>query len=147
MATESQALWLHAGATVTIDELSTASGLTVMEIRELVEYGVLTPVGEVTFSATCVACVRQAARLQRDLIGRRTMRVENPLPVGVRAKIFSSQIASGNHRGVEDLSVEEPQKDLGRFLEFLVVRTYGLGRTYFFLFCYLFSVFCLWGRF
>ena len=67
MATESEAFWLHAGATVTIDELSTASGLTAMEIRELVEYGALTPVGEVTFSATCVACVRQAARLHRDL--------------------------------------------------------------------------------
>ena len=64
---ESQALWLHAGETVTIEELSTATGLAVADIRELVEYGALKPVGEVTFSATCVACVRQAARLQRDL--------------------------------------------------------------------------------
>jgi chaperone modulatory protein CbpM len=67
MATESQTLWLHAGETVTIEELSTATGLTLTEIHELIEYGALTPVGEVTFSATCVACVRQAARLQRDL--------------------------------------------------------------------------------
>src|SRR5439155_12106454 len=61
------------------------------------------------------------AWLERNLVYRRAVRVENALPVGVRAKIFSSQIASGNHRGVEDLSVEEPQKDLGRFLEDLVL--------------------------
>ncbi len=66
MATESQAVWLHAGGTVTIEELSTTTGLTVTEIHELVEYGALSPSGDV-FSAACIGCVRRAARLREDL--------------------------------------------------------------------------------
>ena len=67
MAERTQALWLHAGETVSIDELATVSGFTVTEIRELVEYGALTPAGEALFSASCVGCVRRAARLREDL--------------------------------------------------------------------------------
>jgi len=67
MATESQTLWLHAGETLTIEELSTATGLTVTQIGELVEYGALSPVGDAIFSAACVGCMRRAARLREDL--------------------------------------------------------------------------------
>ena len=61
------ALWLHAEQTITIDELAGASGFSVAEIRELVEYGALTPSAEAAFSAACVGCVRRAARLRDDL--------------------------------------------------------------------------------
>ena len=52
--------------TISIDELAQASGLTVAEVRELVEYGALRPQGEAIFSVRCVSCVRRAARLRDD---------------------------------------------------------------------------------
>ena len=61
------AVWLHAGETLTIEELAGASGFTVAEIHELVAYGALTPAAEAAFSAGCVGCVRRAARLRDDL--------------------------------------------------------------------------------
>lgn len=61
------AVWLHAQETITIEELAGASGFTVAEIRELVEYGALAPSAESAFSASCVGCVRRAARLRDDL--------------------------------------------------------------------------------
>ena len=66
MAESTHAVWLHAGETISIDELAAASGFTAAEIRELVEYGALTPAGEALFSAACVGCVRRAARLRED---------------------------------------------------------------------------------
>ena len=74
MATESQTLWLHAGETLTIEELSTATGLTVTQIDELVEYGALSPVGDAISapraSAACGArhgCARTSSSTCRYL--------------------------------------------------------------------------------
>ncbi len=68
MATEhTEAVWLHAGQTISIEELATMSGFSVAEIAELVEYGALHPAGEALFSAQCVGCLRKAARLRDDL--------------------------------------------------------------------------------
>jgi chaperone modulatory protein CbpM len=68
MATEhGDAFWLHAEQTISIEELATASGFSVAEIAELVEYGALRPAGEMVFSAHYVGWVRKAARLRQDL--------------------------------------------------------------------------------
>jgi len=67
MTDQAHAVWLHAGETISVEELAAASGFSVSEIRELVEYGALTPSAEAVFSATCVGCVRHAARLREDL--------------------------------------------------------------------------------
>ena len=62
MATEREdAVWLHAHGSVTIVELAECSGLTEAEVRELVDAGVLAPSGD------CVARLRSARRIQRDL--------------------------------------------------------------------------------
>lgn len=71
MAEQDDAVWLHAGAQVTLVELSHASGLEPDVLRELVEYGALalstTEGAEWSFSAECVVRVRTAARLKIDL--------------------------------------------------------------------------------
>jgi chaperone modulatory protein CbpM len=71
MAEQDDAVWLHAGAQVTLVELSHASGLAEDVLRELVEFGALAPVVRETpewcFSADCVVRVRTAARLRTDL--------------------------------------------------------------------------------
>lgn len=50
--------------------LAALSGLPEAELRELIEYGALTPVdpaaGEWLFAAHCVVTVRTASRLRRD---------------------------------------------------------------------------------
>jgi chaperone modulatory protein CbpM len=70
MATEhEEALWLHSGTRISIAELAQFSGFAESMLRELVEYGVLTPADphEWVFSAECVARLRTAARLRDDL--------------------------------------------------------------------------------
>ncbi len=71
MATEADALWLHAHEQVTIVELAECSGLPESLLRELVEYGALSPADpqavEWVFSGDCVVSVRRAARLRNDL--------------------------------------------------------------------------------
>jgi chaperone modulatory protein CbpM len=69
MAEYDDAVWLHAGHRVTIVELAEFSGLAEDVLRELVEFGALAPAapGTLQFNARCVASVRTAARLTRDL--------------------------------------------------------------------------------
>lgn len=64
------ALWLDQTQVVSIEDLANLSGLAAAEIRELVDAGVLIPLGgesAFTFSAECIVTVRQAARLRNDL--------------------------------------------------------------------------------
>jgi len=62
--------WLEKQGEVTVAGLVALSGLTEAELRELVEYGALTPVdpdaGEWLFAAPCVITVRTASRLRHD---------------------------------------------------------------------------------
>lgn len=71
MADELEAMWLHSHAQVTIVELAECSGLPEAVLRELVEYGALSPddsrTDEWVFSSECVVRVRTAARLRNDL--------------------------------------------------------------------------------
>lgn len=71
MATDGDALWLHAYREISIVELAQTSGLSEVELRELVEYGALHPMNPQDtswrFSAECVGCLRTAARLRNDL--------------------------------------------------------------------------------
>ena len=64
-----QVVWLQAQRTVTIVELSEASGLPVASLEELVEYGALAPADSAaqTFTAEYIATLRDAARLCSDL--------------------------------------------------------------------------------
>ena len=64
-----QEVWLHASREISIVELADCSGLTEVEVRELVEYGALVPADamNLTFSSGCVTHVRAAMRLRRDL--------------------------------------------------------------------------------
>lgn len=68
---EDEAVWLYAREQVTLVQLAQASGLEEPLLRELVEYGALSPADaaarEWCFSATCVARVRSAARMAHDL--------------------------------------------------------------------------------
>lgn len=72
MATDSDdALWLHAQARVSLVELAQCSGLPEPVLRELVEYGALSPADadavEWAFGGDCLARARTAARLRNDL--------------------------------------------------------------------------------
>jgi chaperone modulatory protein CbpM len=69
MATDRDDSWLHARHEISIVELAECAGLSETEVRELVEYGALSPsdVSQWTFSSSCVARVRTATRLRRDL--------------------------------------------------------------------------------
>ena len=71
MAEYEDVVWLHAEHRVTIVELAQCSGLDEDVLRELVDYGALSPVdpdtGALDFNARCVASVRAAARLTQDL--------------------------------------------------------------------------------
>lgn len=62
--------WLDARETVTLTELSRVCGMTEDQLRELIEYGALTPLDEgkpqLQFSSECVGGLRQAGRLHRD---------------------------------------------------------------------------------
>ena len=63
-------LWLNEQATVSLTELVEASGLTLTELQELIECGVLVPVeskgAETIFYARCVTTAKTACRLRRD---------------------------------------------------------------------------------
>jgi chaperone modulatory protein CbpM len=71
MADEHDVMWLHARGEVTIVELARLSGLAEPTLRELVDYGALSPAdpqaAEWIFSAVWVTRVRAAARLCDDL--------------------------------------------------------------------------------
>jgi chaperone modulatory protein CbpM len=71
MGIDEDGFWLHAHHQVTIVELAEFSGFPEPLLRELVEYGALSPVDpaapEWKFGADCVAEVRAAARLREDL--------------------------------------------------------------------------------
>jgi hypothetical protein len=59
--------WMHASRQISLVELSECSGLSQPELRELVEYGALSPVSADVFGADCVARLRTAVRLRNDL--------------------------------------------------------------------------------
>jgi chaperone modulatory protein CbpM len=67
---EHEAVWLHSRHEVTLVELVDCSGLSEKEVRELVEYGVLSPADEGEaqwrFSGECIGRVRRATRLRDD---------------------------------------------------------------------------------
>ncbi len=71
MSEHDEGVWLHARHEITIVELAETSGVAQSTVRELVEYGALTPAagtpGAPAFNADCVARVRAAARLCSDL--------------------------------------------------------------------------------
>ena len=72
MATDrDDALWLTAQRSLTIVELAETCGLPQEVLHDLIEYGALLPAdplaAEWVFSARCVASVRTAARLGKDL--------------------------------------------------------------------------------
>ncbi len=64
-------LWLNQTETISITELAGLAGLTEAEVRELVDYGALSPAnpddGQWIFSANCVVTLRRACRLRTDL--------------------------------------------------------------------------------
>lgn len=62
-------VWMHARRRVTLVELEQFSGFPVTVLQELVELGALAPADPDApdFSAECVARLKAAARLARDL--------------------------------------------------------------------------------
>ena len=64
-----EATWLE-DMQIELDELERASGLSIEQITELVEYGVFQPAGarphEWRFAASCIAVGRTANRLRAD---------------------------------------------------------------------------------
>ena len=52
---------------ISIVELSECAGVSQTELRELIEYGALSPVSPDQFSAACLKRLRTAARLRNDL--------------------------------------------------------------------------------
>ena len=71
MPESEDAVWLHTQRHISIVELAQFAGLAETKVRELVEFGALSPADpqapEWLFTAECVANVRQAARLCNDL--------------------------------------------------------------------------------
>lgn len=65
-----EAQWLHDQTQVTFEELAELSGLSPELLRELVDYGALTPIGsgpaQWSFTAECVVSVRTVGRLRED---------------------------------------------------------------------------------
>ena len=66
-----EAVWLDAHHCYSIAELERCSGLSEAELRELVDYGVLTPIDpqgvEWTFGGEVVVTIQAAGRLRNDL--------------------------------------------------------------------------------
>lgn len=64
------AQWLHEQAEISIEDLAQASGMPAAILRELVDYGALTPVNatapEWRFTVECVVAVRTVSRLRED---------------------------------------------------------------------------------
>jgi len=67
----SEALWLDASHSVTLENLIDLSGLSEAEVLELIDAGALVPLDVQavtwTFAADCVLTVRQASRLRAGL--------------------------------------------------------------------------------
>jgi chaperone modulatory protein CbpM len=65
-----EATLLEEHVQIALDELERASGLSIEQITELVEYGVFQPAGgrphEWRFAARCIAVGRTASRLRAD---------------------------------------------------------------------------------
>ncbi|MEO8005670.1 MAG: chaperone modulator CbpM [Betaproteobacteria bacterium] len=71
MRTElTNAQWLHEQAEISIEDLAHVSGMPAGILRELVEYGALTPVNAADtqwrFTVECVVAVRTVSRLRED---------------------------------------------------------------------------------
>ncbi len=68
---QADAIWLDAQCEFSFAELVRCSGLSEAELRELVDYGVLTPTdpqgAEWTFAGDVVVTIRTARRLRDDL--------------------------------------------------------------------------------
>ncbi|TAK66864.1 MAG: hypothetical protein EPO19_12965 [Betaproteobacteria bacterium] len=68
---QADAVWLDANHEFSFAELARFSGLSEAELRELVDYGVLTPTdpqgGEWTFGGDIVVTMQAAGRLRDDL--------------------------------------------------------------------------------
>ena len=66
-----EALWLDSDREFSLAELSQLSGLSEVELRELVDYGALAPIdpraAKWTFGASFVVTVQTACRLRNDL--------------------------------------------------------------------------------
>ena len=64
------AQWLHEHAEVSLEELAELSGLSPELLRELIDYGALTPTdaqsAQWSFTADCVVTVRTVSRLRED---------------------------------------------------------------------------------
>lgn len=67
----SDGAWLRHWQRLSLGELAALSGLTAVELHELVDYGVLTPANpqepQWAFSTDCVLTMRRARRLRDDL--------------------------------------------------------------------------------
>jgi hypothetical protein len=65
---EREALWLTEEQRFSLEELADLAGLPEAELRELADYGAITPVdpgaSHWTFTATCLATARAATRLR-----------------------------------------------------------------------------------
>lgn len=65
-----EAVWLDDTGAVTLVQLAECSGLSELELRELVELGVLDPVDaaapELNFGPDCIVAARTAGRLRHD---------------------------------------------------------------------------------
>ena len=63
-----EALWLTEHLSFSLAELAELAGLTEAELRELADYGAISPVdpgaSEWTFTATCLTTLRTAGRLR-----------------------------------------------------------------------------------
>jgi chaperone modulatory protein CbpM len=66
----SEVVILTESVTLSLHDLSTGSGFSIEELRELVAYGALAPAaeagGDLTFPGACLDRMRRAVRLRRD---------------------------------------------------------------------------------
>ena len=64
-------LWLDRALRISLADLTTLSGVSAMEVHELVELGALAPINHNdlpwAFHADCVVTLRKASRLREDL--------------------------------------------------------------------------------
>ena len=67
MAESNDVTWFESHTQVTLLEVARSSGLPEDLLRELVQYGALTPEEGECLSAACVGRLREAARLRADL--------------------------------------------------------------------------------
>jgi len=69
MGEHDDVMWMHSRHEISIVEVADASGLSEAEVRELVEYGALSPCDpdSLRFQADCISRLRTATRLRDDL--------------------------------------------------------------------------------